>query len=184
MQDGMNNGMKSEMKNIKANGDKFLVEIKTDLGGYEPLGVLSFREAVEMQFTTHRAVRFQRISGIPDAENPFMQKVAPQEMTRADLCRAVAALQAIVCSEMPDGRMLSSYGLIAVSTSQEPRDPGARWPGDTMEISVDAVSSYLSGLQSRIEYGSLDAYFKDADGNVTPVPHGIVIRNGRVANVY
>lgn len=49
------------MQNIKANGDKFLVEIKNDQGDYEPLGVLSFHEAVEVSFTTHHAIRMQKV---------------------------------------------------------------------------------------------------------------------------
>ena len=36
------------MQNIKATGNKFLVEMKNDQGEYEPLGVLSFHEATEM----------------------------------------------------------------------------------------------------------------------------------------
>lgn len=49
------------MQNIKATGNKFLVEIKNGQGEYEPLGVLSFHEAVEIQFTTHHAIRMQRV---------------------------------------------------------------------------------------------------------------------------
>ena len=49
------------MQNIKSKGDKFLVEIKNEQGDYEPLGVLSFHEAVEVSFTTHHAIRMQRV---------------------------------------------------------------------------------------------------------------------------
>lgn len=56
------------MQNIKANGNKFLVEIKNDQGEYEPLGVLSFREATELQFNTHRAIRMQIVKPIEDTE--------------------------------------------------------------------------------------------------------------------
>jgi hypothetical protein len=56
------------MQNIKATGNKFLVEIKNDQGEYEPLGVLSFREATEIQFTTHRAIRMQRVSDLDERE--------------------------------------------------------------------------------------------------------------------
>lgn len=50
------------MQNIKATGKKFLVEMKNNSGEYEPLGVLSFHDAIQMQFTTHRAIRMQRVS--------------------------------------------------------------------------------------------------------------------------
>lgn len=56
------------MQNIKANGDKFLVEIKNNQGEYEPLGVLSFHEAVEVSFTTHHAIRMQKVCGGPSKE--------------------------------------------------------------------------------------------------------------------
>ena len=49
------------MQNIKANGDKFPVEIKNNQGDNEPLGVLSFHEAVEVSFTTHHAIRMQKV---------------------------------------------------------------------------------------------------------------------------
>lgn len=49
------------MQNIKATGKKFLVEMKNDQGEYEPLGVLSFHDAIQMQFTTHHAIRMQRV---------------------------------------------------------------------------------------------------------------------------
>lgn len=51
------------MQNIKSKGDKFLVEIKNEQGDYEPLGVLSFHEAVEVSFTTHHAIRMQKVCG-------------------------------------------------------------------------------------------------------------------------
>ncbi len=49
------------MQKIKATGGKFLVEMKNDSGEYEPLGILSFHEAVEVSFTTHHAIRMQRV---------------------------------------------------------------------------------------------------------------------------
>ena len=49
------------MQNIKSKGDKFLVEIKNNQGEYEPLGVLSLHEAVEVSFTTHHAIRMQKV---------------------------------------------------------------------------------------------------------------------------
>jgi hypothetical protein len=56
------------MQNIKATGKKFLVEMKNNSGEYEPLGVLSFHDAIQMQFTTHRAIRMQRVSDLDERE--------------------------------------------------------------------------------------------------------------------
>ena len=74
------------MQNIKATGNKFLVEIKNDQGEYEPLGVLSFREATEIQFTTHRAIRMQRVSDLDEREGEL---VGHQLFTRGELRKAL-----------------------------------------------------------------------------------------------
>ena len=90
------------MQNIKATGNKFLVEIKNDQGKYEPLGVLSFREATEIQFSTHRAIRMQRVSDIEQTEEPDDNgaRVGYQLFTRGELRKDLNDLTEKVKSTM------------------------------------------------------------------------------------
>ena len=40
----------------------FFVEIKDMAGEFEPVGIMPFREAVELQFKKHRAARLQPLN--------------------------------------------------------------------------------------------------------------------------
>lgn len=183
MQDGMNNGMKSEMNNIKANGNKFLVEIKNNQGEYEPLGVLSFHEAVEIQFTTHRAVRFQRISGLEDAGgNRLGKKVGCQLFTKGELCRAVSVLQTMICADMEEGRLLTQY--VLVGTYMAPDGQG-ELPMPQMAVTAEAVEGCIARMEDPLADCTIESYITDERQRPTEkANHGIVIRNGRIASVY
>ena len=60
------------MQNIKAHGNKFLVEMKNDNGEYEPIGIISFKEATELQFMTHRAIHLQKVCDLDDDDELFL----------------------------------------------------------------------------------------------------------------
>lgn len=38
---------------------KFFVEMKNKSGEYEPIGVMSYDEAIQLEFTTHHAIRMK-----------------------------------------------------------------------------------------------------------------------------
>ena len=173
--------MANGMNNIKANGNKFLVEIKNDQGDYEPLGVLSFNEAVEIQFTTHRAVRFQRVSGLEEG-NSFDTKVGCQRFTKGELCRAVSVLQTMICSDMEEGRLLTQYVLVG---SYMAPDGQRELPMPQMAVTVDAVEGCLAHVEEPLADCTIESYLTDERQRPTAkANHGIVIRNGRIASVY
>lgn len=171
------------MQNIKATGNKFLVEIKNDQGEYEPLGVLSFREATEIQFATHRAVRLQRVSGLEDAgENPFDKKVGCQQFTKGELCRAVSVLQTMICADMEEGRLLAQYVLVGACMAP---DGQRELPMPQMAVTVDAVEGCIAHVEEPLTDCTIEAYITDERQRPTAkANHGIVIKNGRIASVY
>ena len=175
------------MQNIKTTGTKFLVEMKNDLGEYEPLGVLEFREATELQFKTHRAIRMQRVSDIEQTEEPDDRdaRVGDQLFTRGELRKAVSELIANVKSTMEPGETLSCYDLRNGYSTTEKRDLCENeWPC-CMALNYEDVNYCLMQVRGRITEGNLEIYYND-DSNHTAFPenHGIWIKDGNITKVY
>ena len=105
------------MQNIKSKGDKFLVEIKNDQGEYEPLGVLSFHEAVEVSFTTHHAIRMQKVCGLDERE---CEPVGKQLFTKGELRNALRTLRNILLAKEKEG--LEHFDLRNGYSTSETRD--------------------------------------------------------------
>ena len=175
------------MQNIKATGNKFLVEIKNDQGEYEPLGVLSFREATEIQFTTHRAIRMQRVSDIEQTEEPNDNdaRVGDQLFTRGELREAIRELIENVKSTMGTGETLSCYDLRNGYSTTEKRDLCENeWP-QCMALNFEDVNDCLMQVCGLITEGNLEVYFNDMGTNCAYVEnHGIWIKDGKITKVY
>ena len=175
------------MQNIKATGNKFLVEIKNDQGEYEPLGVLSFREATEIQFTTHHAVRMQKVCDIEHDEEPNDNdaRVGDQLFTRGELRKAVCELIENVKSTMRTGETLSCYDLRNGYSATENRDLCENeWP-QCMALNFEDVNDCLMQVCGRITEGNLEVYFNDMGTNCAYVEnHGIWIKDGKITKVY
>ena len=176
------------MQNIKATGNKFLVEIKNDQGEYEPLGVLSFREATEIQFSTHRAIRMQRVSDLEQTEEPDDNgaRVGYQLFTRGELRKALNELTEKVKSTMEVGETIDLYDLRNGYSTTEKRDLCEnQWPHEVMAIDFDAVYASLIKVEARITEGNLEVYFNDMGTNSAYVEnHGIWIKDGKITQVY
>lgn len=175
------------MQNIKANGNKFLVEIKNDQGEYEPLGVLSFHEATEVQFATHRAIRMQRVSDIEQTDEPNDNdaRVGDQLFTRGELRKAVSELIANVKSTMNTDESLFCYDLRNGYSTTEKRDLCENeWPR-SMALNYEDVNDCLMQVCGLITEGTLEVYFIDMGTNSAYAEnHGIWIEDGKITKVY
>lgn len=171
------------MQNIKANGNKFLVEIKNDQGDYEPLGVLSFREATEIQFSTHRAIRMQRVIGLDDRDD---EPVGHQLFTRGELRKAIDDLVEAIKADMNPGESIGRYDLRNGYSTAETRDLCEnQWPHGIMAIDFDAVYASIVEVDARITEGNLEVYFNEIEGNLAHCEnHGIWIKDGKITKVY
>lgn len=171
------------MQNIKANGNKFLVEIKNDQGEYEPLGVLSFREATEIQFTTHHSIRMQRVIDLDDRDGEL---VGHQLFTRGELRKALDDLGEAIKADMNPGESISLYDLRNGYSTTETRDLCEnQWPHGIMAIDFGAVYASLAEVEDRITEGNLEVYFNDMEGNCAHCEnHGIWIKDGKITKVY
>ena len=171
------------MQNIKATGNKFLVEIKNDQGEDEPLGVLSFREATEIQFTTHRAIRMQRVSDLDEREGEL---VGHQLFTRGELRKALIDLVEAIKPDMSPDERIGLYDRRNGHSTNEEREPCEnQCPHEIMAIDFEAVYASLIKVDARITEGNLEVYFNDMEGNSAYCEnHGIWITDGKMAKVY
>lgn len=176
------------MQNIKATGNKFLVEIKNDQGEYEPLGVLSFREATEIQFTTHRAIRMQRVSDLDEREGDERdgELVGHQLFTRGELRKALIDLVEAIKPDMNPDESIDLYDLRNGYSTTEKRDLCEnQWPHEIMAIDVEAVYASIIKVDARITEGNLEVYYNDMENNAAYCEnHGIWIKDGKITRVY
>lgn len=160
------------MQNIKANGDKFLVEIKNNQGEYEPLGVLSFHEAVEVSFTTHHAIRMQKVCGLDEGE---WERVGKQLFTKGELRNALRTLRNILLTKEKEG--LENFDLCEHQWGEFHLDLDGICDGD--------IERTIAEIPSMITEGNLDVYYNDfALRQAVPVDHGIWIKDGKITKVY
>ena len=173
------------MQNIKANGDKFLVEIKNNQGEYEPLGVLSFHEAVEVSFTTHHAIRMQKVCGGLDEGE--WERVGKQVFTKGALRIALRTLRNILLTNEKEG--LEHFDLRNGYSTSETRDlcehQWGEFPLD-LDGSCDRdIERTIAEIPSMITEGNLEVYYNDfALRQADPVEHGIWIKDGKITKVY
>ena len=173
------------MQNIKANGDKFLVEIKNNQGEYEPLGVLSFHEAVEVSFTTHHAIRMQKVCGRLD-EGEY-EPVGKQLFTKGELRNALRTLRNILLTEEKEG--LEHFDLRNGYSTSETRDlcehQWGEFPLDLDGNCDGDIERTIAEIPSMITEGNLEVYYNDFMlGQADPVEHGIWIKDGKITKVY
>ena len=160
------------MQNIKANGDKFLVEIKNNQGEYEPLGVLSFHEAVEVSFTTHHAIRMQKVCGLDEGE---WERVGKQLFTKGELRNALRTLRNILLTKEKEG--LENFDLCEHQWGEFHLDLDGICDGD--------IERTIAEIPSMITEGNLDVYYNDfALRQAVPVDHGIWFKDGKITKVY
>lgn len=171
------------MQNIKATGKKFLVEMKNNSGEYEPLGVLSFHDAIQMQFTTHHAIRMQRVSDLDEREGEL---VGHQLFTRGELRKALNELAEAIKSTIADGESIELYDLRNGYSTTEKRDLCEnQWPHEVMAIDFEAVYASLIKVDALITEGNLEVYFNDMETNSAHCEnHGIWITDGKITKVY
>lgn len=171
------------MQNIKATGNKFLVEMKNDQGEYEPLGVLSFREATEIQFTTHHAIRMQRVSDFDEREGEL---VGHQLFTRGELNKAVNSL--IDCIKRDpgfDGNLARLDLRNGYSLTEERDLCENEWCNSGMTIDFESALRALEEPDKVITEGNLEVYYNDkATDSAFPENHGIWIKDGKITEVY
>lgn len=172
------------MQNIKANGDKFLVEIKNDQGEYEPLGVLSFHEAVEVSFTTHHAIRMQKVCGLDERE---CEPVGKQLFTKSELRNALRTLRNILLTKEKEG--LEHFDLRNGYSTSETRDlcehQWGEFPLDLDGNCDGDIERTIAEIPSMITEGNLEVYYNDfALRQADPVDHGIWIKDGKIIKVY
>ena len=173
------------MQNIKANGDKFLVEIKNDQGEYEPLGVLSFHEAVEVSFTTHHAIRMQKVcGGLNEGE---WERVGKQLFTKGELRNALRTLRNILLTKEKEG--LEHFDLRNGYSTSETRDlcehQWGEFPLDLDGNCDGDIERTIAEIPSMITEGNLEVYYNDfALRQADPVEHGIWIKDGKITKVY
>ena len=179
------------MQNIKTNGKKFLVEMKNDLGEYEPLGVLEFKQATELQFKTHRAVRMQAVSDlVEEAPNTPVTNpndpVGCQLFTRGELNRAVRQL--IDCIKMDNGYdgHIARYDIRNGYSTSEKRDLCENeWRNSGMEITFEQALYAIEEADKVITEGNLEVYYNDQETqSAFPENHGIWIEDGKITKVY
>lgn len=173
------------MQNIKANGDKFLVEIKNNQGEYEPLGVLSFHEAVEVSFTTHHAIRMQKVCGRLDEGE--WERVGKQVFTKGELRNALRTLRNILLTEEKEG--LEHFDLRNGYSTSETRDlcehQWGEFPLDLDGNCDGDIERTIAEIPSMITEGNLEVYYNDfALRQADPVDHGIWIKDGKITKVY
>lgn len=172
------------MQNIKANGDKFLVEIKNNQGEYEPLGVLSFHEAVEVSFTTHHAIRMQKVCGLDERE---CEPVGKQLFTKGELRNALRTLRNILLAKEKEG--LEHFDLRNGYSTSETRDLCEHQWGE-FHLDLDGncdgdIERTIAEIPSMITEGNLEVYYNDfALWQAVPVDHGIWIKDGKIIKVY
>ena len=172
------------MQNIKAKGDKFLVEIKNDQGEYEYLGVLSFHEAVEVSFTTHHAIRMQKLCGLDEGE---WERVGKQLFTKGDLRNALRTLRNILLAKEKEG--LEHFDLRNGYFTSETRDlcehQWGEFPLDLDGNCDGDIERTIAEIPSMITEGNLEVYYNDfALRQADPVDHGIWIKDGKITKVY
>ena len=172
------------MQNIKSKGDKFLVEIKNDQGEYEPLGVLSFHEAVEVSFTTHHAIRMQKLCGLDEGE---WERVGKQLFTKGELRNALRTLRNILLAKEKEG--LEHFDLRNGYSTSETRDLCEHQWGE-FHLDLDGncdgdIERTIAEIPSMITEGNLEVYYNDfALRQAVPVDHGIWIKDGKITKVY
>ena len=172
------------MQNIKANGDKFLVEIKNNQGEYEPLGVLSFHEAVEVSFTTHHAIRMQKVCGLDERE---CEPVGKQLFTKGELRNALRTLRNILLAKEKEG--LDHFDLRNGYSTSETRDLCEhQWGEFHLELDGNCdgdIERTIAEIPSMITEGNLEVYYNDfALRQAVPVDHGVWIKDGKITKVY
>ena len=173
------------MQNIKANGDKFLVEIKNNQGEYEPLGVLSFHEAVEVSFTTHHAIRMQKVCGGLDEGE--LERVGKQLFTKGELRNALRTLRNILLTKEKEG--LEHFDLRNGYSTSETRDLcDHQWGEFPLDLDGNCdgdIERTIAEIPSMITEGNLEVYYNDfALRQADPVEHGIWIKDGKITKVY
>lgn len=172
------------MQNIKSKGDKFLVEIKNEQGDYEPLGVLSFHEAVEVSFTTHHAIRMQKVCGLDERE---CGPVGKQLFTKGELRNALRTLRNILLAKEKEG--LEHFDLRNGYSTSETRDLCEHQWGE-FHLDLDGncdgdIERTIAEIPSMITEGNLEVYYNDfALRQAVPVDHGIWIKDGKITKVY
>lgn len=172
------------MQNIKSKGDKFLVEIKNEQGDYEPLGVLSFHEAVEVSFTTHHAIRMQKVCGLDEGE---WERVGKQLFTKGELRNALRTLRNILLTNEKEG--LDHFDLRNGYSTSETRDLCEHQWGE-FHLDLDGncdgdIERTIAEIPSMITEGNLEVYYNDfALRQADPVDHGIWIKDGKITKVY
>ena len=172
------------MQNIKSKGDKFLVEIKNNQGEYEPLGVLSFHEAVEVSFTTHHAIRMQKLCGLDEGE---WERVGKQLFTKGELRNALRTLRNILLAKEKEG--LEHFDLRNGYSTSETRDlcehQWGEFPLDLDGNCDGDIERTIAEIPSMITEGNLEVYYNDfALRQAVPVDHGIWIKDGKITKVY
>lgn len=172
------------MQNIKSKGDKFLVEIKNNQGEYEPLGVLSFHEAVEVSFTTHHAIRMQKVCGLDERE---CEPVGKQLFTKGELRNALRTLRNILLAKEKEG--LEHFDLRNGYSTSETRDlcehQWGEFPLDLDGNCDGDIERTIAEIPSMITEGNLEVYYNDfAPRQADPVDHGIWIKDGKITKVY
>ena len=172
------------MQNIKSKGDKFLVEIKNEQGDYEPLGVLSFHEAVEVSFTTHHAIRMQKVCGLDEGE---CEPVGKQLFTKGELRNALRTLRNILLAKEKEG--LEHFDLRNGYSTSETRDlcehQWGEFPLDLDGNCGGDIERTIAEIPSMITEGNLEVYYNDfALRQADPVDHGIWIKDGKITKVY
>lgn len=172
------------MQNIKSKGDKFLVEIKNNQGEYEPLGVLSFHEAVEVSFTTHHAIRMQKVCGLDEGE---WERVGKQLFTKGELRNALRTLRNILLAKEKEG--LEHFDLRNGYSTSETRDlcehQWGEFPLDLDGNCDGDIERTIAEIPSMITEGNLEVYYNDfALRQADPVDHGIWIKDGKITKVY
>ena len=172
------------MQNIKSKGDKFLVEIKNNQGEYEPFGVLSFHEAVEVSFTTHHAIRMQKVCGLDEGE---WERVGKQLFTKGDLRNALRTLRNILLAKEKEG--LEHFDLRNGYSTSETRDlcehQWGEFPLDLDGNCEGDIERTIAEIPSMITEGNLEVYYNDfALRQADPVDHGIWIKDGKIFKVY
>lgn len=172
------------MQNIKSKGDKFLVEIKNDQGDYEPLGVLSFHEAVEVSFTTHHAIRMQKVCGLDEGE---WERVGKQLFTKGELRNALRTLRNILLTKEKEG--LEHFDLRNGYSTSETRDLCEHQWGEFplgMDGKFDGdIERTIAEIPSMITEGNLEVYYNDfVLMQADPADHGIWIKDGKITKVY
>jgi hypothetical protein len=171
------------MQNIKAHGNKFLVEMKNDNGEYEPIGIISFKQATELQFMTHHAIHLQKVSDLDEDDNV---RVGCQLFSRGDVRKAMSQLIELLKAEMNKGEVLAQYDLRNGYSTTETRDLCEnKWPNPIMLMKADEVIGSLSRVDKLITEGNLEVYFNDVEANEAfCVNHGIWIKDGKITKVY